>query len=150
MGAITYPVSTQSAYTISLDSLASATYVASSAVDLSAVDPVDIIAEVTVVTTSTAPSGNKRVAVFVSISMDGTNYSSGPTSGTTTTDQPDLYYIGDLPCNSASTTHRKAFSILTALGFVPPYHKLICLNDLGTALSTGCAAEYSTVTGNAA
>lgn len=144
------PAAAKSEITISLSSLASANYVASSAVDVSAIDPLDVIIEVAAVCTSTTPSGNKRVQVFVQTSLDGTNFSTGPTSGSTTTDEPDLYLIGNLPCNAASTTHRKAFSIFAALGFVPPHLKVVCKNDLGTALSTGCTAHYSTVTGSSA
>lgn len=144
------PVSSATSITISLDSLASGTYVAATAVDLTTPDPLDVIVEVTVVTTATAPSGNKRAQVFVQTSLDGTNYTSGPTSGTTTTDEPDLLKIGDVPCNSASATHRRDFSIFAALGWVPPYFKLVVQNDLGTALSTGCSAKYSTVVGNSA
>ena len=55
--------------------------------------------------------------------------------------------VFDLPCNSASATHRKVFSVFAALGFIPRHFKLIVQNDLGTALSTGCSAAYSTVTG---
>ncbi|MBK8858847.1 MAG: hypothetical protein IPN11_14535 [Opitutaceae bacterium] len=144
------PAAAKTSITISLDSLASATYVAGTAVDVSSIDPLDIIVEMAVVQTATASSGNKRTQVFIQTSLDGTNYSTGPTSGTTTTDEPDLYKIGDVPCNVASTTHRKAFSVLAAIGWVPPYFKLICHNDLGTALSTGCTAHYTTVTGNSA
>lgn len=144
------PAAAKTAITISLDSLASATYVAATAVDVSSIDPLDILIEVAVVQTGTASSGNKRTQVFIQASLDGTNYSTGPTSGMTTTDEPDLYKIGDVPCNVASTAHRKTFSVLAAIGFVPSYFKLVCHNDLGTALSTGCTAHYSTVTGNSA
>ena len=143
----TRPVSTETALTISLDSLASATYVAATAVDLTSINPEDVSIRVTAVTTGTAPSGNKRCNVFIQTSPDGSTFSSGPTSGTTTTDEPDLFKIGDLPCNSASATHRKVFSVFAALGFIPRHFKLIVQNDLGTALSTGCSAAYSTVTG---
>jgi len=143
------PVGSRTGYTITLTSLASATYVASSAVDLSATDPIDIIVEVEV--TPGTVSGNKRAVVFVQESLDGSNYSTGPTSGTTTTDEPNLYMLGVLPLNTNSTLQRKAFSIRSALGFVPPYHKLVVLNDSGAAFSaSNCAANYATVLGNGA
>lgn len=148
MATQTFPVSTKTSATISLSSLASATYVASSAIDVSAIDPVDIIIEVSVVLTSTAPSSNKRTQVFIQTSLDGTDYSTGPTSSTVVTDEPDLYKIGDVPCNTQSATHRKSFSVFMAIGWIPPYFKIICHNDLGTALSTGCTVYYSTITGN--
>lgn len=148
MTTLTSTLGTKTAITISLDSLASATYVAATDIDLGADTPLNVVVEVTVVTTSTAVSGNTQVAVFVQTSMDGTNYSTGPTSGTTATDEPDLYLIGNLPTKTVSSTHRKSFSIFAALGFIPRYWRLVCKNDLGTALSTGCSASYQTVVGN--
>lgn len=145
MGTITYPMSAETAITISLDSLASNTFVESSVVDLTAVDPHDVIVRVTAVTTGTAPATPFRVQVYVKVSLDGTTYSTGPSSGTSATDEPDLYLIGSVPCNSASTTHTRMFSLLSALGFVPEAFKLVCRNELGTALGTGCSAAYSTI-----
>lgn len=144
------PAAAKTSITISLDSLASATYVAGTEVDVSSIDPLDIVVEVAVVLTGTATGGNKQLNVFLQVSLDGTNYSTGPTSGSTATDEPDLYLIGQVPCNVVSTTHRKTFSVFAALGWVPPYFKLVCRNDLGTALSTGCTAHYTTVNGNSA
>jgi hypothetical protein len=46
------------------------------------------------------------------------NLSTGPTSGTTTTDEPDLVYIGTLPLNTNATQQRKYFSVATAFGGV--------------------------------
>lgn len=142
------PATTKTSITISLDSLASGTYVASGGYDVSAIDPYDILIEVAVVLTATATSVNKRLQVFIQTSLDNSNYSTGPTSGTTTTDEPDLMKLGDVPCNVVSTTHRRLFSVFAALGYIPPYFKVVCHNDLGTALSTGCTVHYSTVTGN--
>jgi hypothetical protein len=143
------PAGTRTAYTISLNSLANVTYVASSAVDLSATDPLDIIVEVEV--TPGTVSGNKQAIVFVVASLDGTNYSTGPTSGTTVTDQPVLHRLGVLPLPTNSTLQRKQFSLASALGFVPPYHKIVVFNDSGAAFSgSACAANYSTVLGNTA
>lgn len=146
MSTLTYPLSSESSIAISLDSLASNTFVESSAVDLTAVDPQDAIIRVSVVTTGTAPSTPFRVQVYVKVSLDGTTYSTGPSSGTSATDEPDLYLIGSVPCNSASTTHTRSFSLLAAIGFIPEAFKLVCRNELGTALSTGCSAGYVTVT----
>lgn len=145
MASITRPLSAETAITISLDSLASSTFVESSAVDLTAVDPEDVVVRVSVVTTSTAPVMPFRVQVYVKVSLDGTNYSTGPSSGTAATDEPDLYLIGSVPCNSASSPHSRSFSLLAALGFIPAAFKLVCRNELGTALSTGCSAGYATI-----
>ena len=137
-------------YTITLNSLASATYVASSAVDLAdgnGLTPLDVIVEVEI--TPGTVSGNKQAKVFVQASLDATNYSTGPTSGTTTTDEPDLLFLGVLPLNSASTLQRKQFSVLACLGFVPRAHKLVVLNDSGAAFAgSGCAANYQQISGD--
>lgn len=149
MGAVTEQWSAPSALTISLNSLANGTYVAASAVDLTTPDPLDVAVEVAL--TPGTVSGNKQALVFVKVSFDGSNYSSGPESSTTTTDEPDLYQIGALPLNTNSALQRKTFSLLSALGFVPPYFKLIVKNESGAALAgSGNSASYSYKTGNVA
>lgn len=124
-----------------LGTLASATYVASANYNAGANDPVDVIVEVTLATTNT-PSGNKQAVVFCSASWDGAStYQSGPTSGTTTTDEPDLTLIGVVPMNTATNTHKKAFPIAAAYGgTVPPDFKIVIKNDLGVALTSGSVA----------
>src|SRR5665213_1723936 len=92
-----------------LSALASATYVTNTtAYDCTTNQPVDVIVEVDVATTN-VPAGNKQVVVFVQESLDGTNYRSGPTSGTTTTDEPNLRYLGTVPLASGSTTEVGTF-----------------------------------------
>lgn len=120
-----------------LGSLASATYAVSSALDLSAVDPLDVLVDITV--TPGTVSGNKQLLVFVKVSLDGTNYTSGPESGSTATDEPNLYLIGALPLNSNATAQRGVFSVAAALGYVPPYLKVVVRNDSGAALTAGSA-----------
>lgn len=124
--------------------LASATYVATSSYDCSVNDPYDVIVEVECATTNT-PTGNKQVAVFAKESLDGTNYRSGPESGTTTTDEPNLRFLGTIPMNTASVTQRGSFSIAEAFGYVPHSFKLVLKNDLGVALTSGAVytAEIS-------
>lgn len=126
--------------------LAAATYVASNAYNANTNKPVDVVVEVEAATTST-PAGNKQVLVFVQASLDGANFQSGPTSGTTTTDEQDLTYVGTVPVNTATTTHRKMFSIGNTLGFVPQQFKVVLKNDLGVALTSGAVytAEISSV-----
>ena len=137
MGSITQVVGSRTSLTSSsLGTLAAATYCASSAYDCTTNDPADVLIEVELATTNT-PSGNKQAAVFVQASLDGTNFESGPTSGTTTTDEPDLSFLGVVPMNTASTTHRKVFSLFEALGFIPKQFKVIVKNDLGVALTSG-------------
>lgn len=131
--------------TTSLSALANVTYVTSTAaVDLGAVTPLDCVLELSV--TPGTVSGNKQVLLFVQISLDGTNYSSGPTSGTTTTDETDLYFIGAVPCNTSSTAERGSFSMFARLGFCPRYFKPVVKNDSGAALSAG-TLNYVPITG---
>lgn len=145
-------VSAKSSITVTLNSLATATYVASSTIDFTsgggvgAAIPLDGIIEVEI--TPGTVAGNKQCVVFLQESLDNTNFSTGPTSGTTTTDQPDLYQIGVLPLNTNATLQRKAFSIVTSLGWLPPFVKIVYLNDSGAAFAAaGCASNVSTVIG---
>ena len=130
-------VGTRTALTVTgLSTLASATYVRSNDYVPNTNKPADVIVEVTCATTNT-PAGNKQVVVFLQESLDGTNYRTGPTSGTTTTDEPDLLFCGTVPMNTASTDHRMTFSVNNTLGYVPRNFKLVLKNDLGVALTSG-------------
>lgn len=119
-----------------LGTLASATFVASNAYNCATNGPLDVAVEVTVATTN-APAGNKQVQVFLSESLDGTNFRSGPTSGTSQTDILDLLPLGQLDLPVTAVTHIKTFSVREKLGYVPLQFKVILLNDLGVALTTG-------------
>ena len=119
-----------------LSTLASGTYVSSSAYPANTNQPLDVIVEVDVATTNT-PTGNKQVMVFVQESLDGTNFRSGPTSGTTTTDEPNLKFLGSVPMNSVTTSQIGTFSILRELGYCPYALKVVLKNDLGVALTSG-------------
>lgn len=128
-----------------LGTLASATYVQSNDIDCTTNSPVDVAIELEVATTNT-PAGSKQAVVFAQASYDGANYQTGPTSGTTTTDEPDLTLLGVVPMNTASTTHRKSFSLASAYGGIVPAHvKIVIKNDLGVALTSGALykTEYS-------
>lgn len=120
-----------------LSTLASATYVqCTAAYDCTINQPLDVIIEVDAATTNT-PASNKQLVVFVQESLDGTNFRSGPTSGTTTTREPNLKWIGQLPITTASTTEIAMFSLVTALGYVPQKFSIVIKNDLGVALTSG-------------
>ena len=122
-----------------LSTLASATYVQNTtAYDCTTNQPLDVIVELDVATTN-APAGNKQVAVFVQESLDGTNYRSGPTSGSTATREPNLRFLGTVPLTTASTTEIGTFSIAQALGYVPAKFFIVVKNDLGVALISGTA-----------
>lgn len=142
MTTIKQPVGTRTslAFTGSgLSALASATYVQNTtAYDCSTNQPLDVIVEVDVATTNT-PASLKQVSVFVQESLDGTNYRSGPTSGTTTTREPNLRLLGVVPLTTASTTEIGTFSIAQALGFVPLKFFVVIKNESGVALTSGTA-----------
>lgn len=139
MAAVTQTVGSRTSFTVTgLSTLASATYVASNTYTCNTNKPSDVVVEVALATTNT-PSGNKQALVFIQESLDGTNFRSGPTSGTSTTDEADLKLLGYVPMNSATTTHTGLFSIAQVLGYVPHSFKIIIKNDLGVALTSGTA-----------
>lgn len=139
MATVKQIVGTRTSLTVTgLSTLASATYVASNAYNCATNQPIDMIVELDLATTNT-PSGNKQVVVFLSESLDGSNFRSGPTSGTTTTREPNLLLLGVVPLTTASTTEIATFSVMQALGYVPAQFKIVVKNDLGVALTTGTA-----------
>ena len=137
MGAVTQTVGARTALTVTgFATLASATYVASAVYTANTNKPLDVIVEVSCATTNT-PAGNKQVVVFLQESLDGTNFRSGPTSGTATTDESNLRFLGTIPMNSVTTTQRGTFSIAIALGYCPYSFQLVFKDDLGVALTSG-------------
>lgn len=132
-----------------LNSLANGTYVNAGVIDVHTLSPLELVIEVEA-TPGTVVSPF-QISVFVQASFDGGNFSTGPMSGTSTTDEPDLILLGVLPLNSAATLQRKPFAVAAALGYVPPYLRLICKNETGAALAaSGHAVYYTAYTGNAA
>lgn len=129
----TYAQGTRSSAVLALGTLASATYVTSSAIDLGATIPMDVTFEMEANANGT-PSGNKQLLLFCKFSLDGTNYGSGPESGTTATEEGDLHFIGAMPTVDTND-HRKFFS-LAGLP-IARYLKLVVKNDLGVALTSG-------------
>ena len=121
-----------------LATLASATYLASSNYVTTTNQPLDVIIEVDIATTNT-PSGNKQLVLFLQDSLDGTTFRSGPISGTTTTDEPNLKFLGVVPMNSVTTTQIATFSLIQSLGYVPTAFRIVAKNDLGVALTSGTA-----------
>ncbi len=151
MGAITKIQGTRTSLTTSaMDSLANDTFVVLGTINFSTNDPIDALIEVQV--TPGTVSGNKRVVVYAQGSLDGTNFETGPTSGTSTTDEPVLTRIGVVPCPSNSTLQRKLFSIASKFDNPMPAHvKLIARNETGAALAaSGHHCYYAEITGNAA
>lgn len=152
MTAFTNVIGTRTAFTITLNSLANVTYVAATAINLNNITsggkaPLDVVLELEI--TPGTVAGNKAAKLFAQVSMDGTNFSTGPTSGTTVTDEPDLYFIGALPLLTNSTLQRKGFSLLQTLGFIPWSLKPIVFNDSGAAFAaSGNALNYTISTGD--
>jgi hypothetical protein len=130
---------------LTLGTLASATYIASSSIDLGAALPVDVTFEV-VADANGTPASNKRLLVFAKLSLDNSNFGSGPESGTTATEEGDLHLIGSLPMNDTNS-HRKMFSI----GHLPVarYMKIVCKNETGVALTSG-EVYMASITGESA
>ena len=127
----------------SLGTLANGTYVNAGTITFNTNKPIECLIEVSA--TPGTVSGNKQLVVFAQKSLDGTNFETGPTSGTTTTDEPDLTFIGVVPLLTNSTLQRKTFSLAQAFGTLPFAAKIICKNDSGAALASG-SVEYSEVT----
>lgn len=149
MAVITSIVGTRTALTTTaLDSLASATYVSAGTINHSTNDPLDVLVEVKA--TPGTVAGNKQLVVFAQGSLDGTNFESGPVSGTTATDEPNLTFVGTVPCNTNATAQTGIFSLAAAFqGTLPLQTKIIVKNDTGAALAaTGHSVYYSEVTGS--
>lgn len=147
MANITNPVGTRTALTTTaLNSLASATYVSAGTLDLSSASPTDLVVEVAV--TPGTVSSKRQVAVFARVSLDGTNWTTGPVSGTTATDEPNLKRLGLVPCLTNSTLQRNSFSLKQALGFIPRNVEIVIKNETGAALAgSGHSVHYSTIIG---
>lgn len=151
MSTVTSVVGTRTSLTTTaMDSLASATYVNCGTLTFNTNKPLDVLIECKV--TPGTVSSNKQVVFFAQRSLEGTTFESGPTSGTTTTDEPDLTFVGVVPCNTNSTAQIKVFSLAAAFGGTLPHSaKIIAKNETGAALaSSGHSVYYSEVTGSVA
>lgn len=126
-----------------LSTLASATYINAGTITFNTNKPLDV--EIEVSATPGTVSGNKQLVIFAQQSLDGTNFETGPTSGTTATDEPNLTFIGVLPLNTNSTIQRKVFKLSNAFTTLPYAANIIVKNDSGAALASG-SVEYSEVT----
>jgi hypothetical protein len=138
-------IGTRTALATAANSLADQTYLVLGTVTRSSDYVNDVLVEVGL--TPGTVAGNKRAVLFCKTSVDGTNFTSGPESGTTATDEPNLYTLGIIPLNSNATAQRQVFSIVNALGFVPKAAKLILRNDSGAALAaSGNDGYYAEIT----
>ena len=125
---------TRSAALVTMGTLASGTYIASASIDLGAAIPVDITLDVTA-TPGVGQTATTGVFVFAKFSLDNTNFGTGPESGTSTTDEADLHFIGFLPTATNSTAQEKLFSMIGQP--VARYMKLVVKNSTGAALGSG-------------
>lgn len=133
--AINPTVGTRTSVTVTgLSTLANAAFAVGDAVNHNTNKPVDVVYEVSLATTN-AVTGNKQAKVYIQASIDGTNYTS--TSTPTTTDEPDLIYLGLVSMNTSSITHTAVFSVGQRLGFIPHSSQVIVFNDCGVTLTTG-------------
>ena len=151
MATIKQIVGTRTSLTTSaLNSLASATFVSAGTITHNTNQPIDVMIEVTA--TPGTVSGNKQLLVYAKASLDGTNQTTGPETGTTVTDEPNLYFVGALPLNTNSTTQTRIFSLAAAYGGVLPYASEIVLrNDSGAALNaSGGSVYYSEISATVA
>lgn len=114
-----------------LNSLANGTYVVLGTVTFNTGKNASAFIELSV--TPGTVSSNKQVILFAQESLDGTNFGTGPTSGTTTTDEANLKFIGVLPLATNSTLQRKIFEYPGALPYAA---KLIAKNETGAALAS--------------
>jgi len=133
-----------------INSLASATYVNAGTLTFVSSGKTPLDAQLEVAVTPGTVSSNRQVLVFAQGSLDGTNFETGPTSGTTATDEPVLTFIGAVPCPTNSTLQRKVFSMAGAFGGVLPYAaRIILKNETGAALaSSGNDIHTAEVTGD--
>lgn len=120
---------------LTLGTLATGTFIASSTLDLSASIPYDVVVEVEWDHSGT-PSGNEQMLVYAQVSGDNSAFTSGPTSGTTATEEQDLLFVGASPGNDTNT-HRKQFSLRAAGIPIARYLKVVVKNDSGGALTSG-------------
>lgn len=151
MATIKQIVGTRTSLTTSaLNSLASATYVSCGTITHNTNQPLDISLEVTA--TPGTVSGNKQLLIFAKASLDGTNFTTGPESGTGVTDEANLFFVGAIPLNTNSTTQTRVFSLTAAFGGNLPYSsKIIVRNDSGAALNaSGGSVYYSEISATVA
>lgn len=140
MAIIKQVVAAKTALTVTgLATLASATYAVSAVKDNTTNQPLDLLVELSVTVGTVATPF--AVYLFAKASLDNTLYGSGPETGTVTTDEPDLVFIGTVPANTSTVVHTKQFNVAQAFGGdLPPYIKFVVKNSTGAALTAGTLA----------
>jgi hypothetical protein len=128
---------TTTSLTISLNSLANGSIVASSDV----VNTTDLFVDVLVelVIADVAEAGNKQVLIYASSSVDETNFSEAVAAN-----RQQMAYVGAVSVNGTGPHRSRAFSVAAAFGgVIPPEFRIVAYNDSGVALaSSGNSAQY--------
>lgn len=144
MTTLTQSQGARSSSVLTLGTLAAATYITSSAIDLGATIPLDVTFEVEFTPNGT-PTSNKQLLLFAQLSIDNTNFGTG---GTDSNDEPQLHFIGSVAAYGTSTLHRKFLRLNQLEIPITRYLKLVAKNDMGVPLSSG-AIYKADITGGA-
>lgn len=149
---------TSTALTITAGSLASAANRSSAAVTTDTTKNVTaILLTLNVLTTATAPSGNKQVVIYGYMSEDGTNYTgnSGTTDNVDGTDKAltaigsptALVLLGTIQLNqgAVAVTAHGTFEVTGRFGCTPRKWGIVLYNDAGTALGATVTATYTEI-----
>lgn len=133
------------------NSLPAGTYISLGTIPHNTNQPVDCFLEVNATAGASVGAG-KQLVVFAKPSLDGTNFTSGPETGTSTTDETNLTFVGVLPLNTATAAQSGIFDLAAAYdGSLPYASKIIVKNDTGATLSSsGNSAYYAEVTSTVA
>lgn len=148
--------STSAALTITAGSLAAAAARSSVAVTPDVTKNIQsIMLTVNILTTATAPTGNKQATVYGYWSEDGTNYNgaSGTVDNVDGTDKAltaigsptNLVPIGTIQLNQGANavTVRGVFEVAGKFGCIPRKWGIVLYNDAGTALGATVTASYT-------
>lgn len=148
----------ETALSITAANLASAANRSSAAATVSTTANIaQVLLEVNVLTTTTAPTGGKQVIVYGYKSMDGTSYE-GASSTVDNVDGSDkaltaigspsnLVFLGTIQLNqgAVAATISKVFEVTGPFGCIPPKWGIVLYNDAGTALGATVTASYREV-----
>jgi len=119
-----------------LNSLPSGNYVNVGTVTFASSSKTPLTVKFELAVTPGTVAGNKQAVLFAQQTLDGTNFETGPVSGVTTTDEPNLTFVGVLPLNTNATLQRKIFDLAATFAGAMPYGaKMIVKNDSGAAFA---------------
>ncbi|MGI4776977.1 MAG: hypothetical protein ACRYGA_02470 [Janthinobacterium lividum] len=120
-----------------LNSLASATYVVLGTITFANGVKTPLDAKLEVCVTPGTVGAPNQVSIYAQESLDGATFGTGPVAGTTTVDEPDLRYIGSIPCFSNGTLQRGIFTLAARFGGMLPFAaRIIAKNETGAALAS--------------